>query len=200
MRPFSTDLLRSARTSRGFTIVELLIVIVVIGILAGLVLNSYSGAQRSARNAQTAVAVQAYRKGLIAYSIINGAYPNYNAECLGDGYPGGTCYGGQPINAAFSTALKTVMGSTLPTPGLSGTAVGAAFYTNQMTVDGTPTAILSYTIDITGDPNLKCPIGPIIARTGSPTLLTSNPVGPRSNGSGFYAGECYVPLPDATKQ
>jgi len=38
-----------ARNSRGFTIVELLIVIVIIGILAGLVLVAYNGVQDRSR-------------------------------------------------------------------------------------------------------------------------------------------------------
>jgi len=66
--------------SRGFTVVELLIVIVVIGILAALVLNSFSGAQSRARDAQRVTDVKAISTQLEIY--YNGAggstYPDVN--------------------------------------------------------------------------------------------------------------------------
>ncbi|MFS8117632.1 MAG: type II secretion system protein [Microcoleus sp.] len=65
--------LGSIRTtrSRGFTIVELLIVIVVIGILAALVLNSFSGAQQKARDTKRRTDVTAIVKALQVWSINN---------------------------------------------------------------------------------------------------------------------------------
>ena len=59
----------------GFTIVELLIVIVVIGILAALVLNSVATAKQSALNAQTIDAAQKWTQALQVYKVTNGSYP-----------------------------------------------------------------------------------------------------------------------------
>lgn len=59
----------------GFTIVELLIVIVVIGILAALVLSSFSGAQAKARNASRANDIAAIQKALELFRAENGRYP-----------------------------------------------------------------------------------------------------------------------------
>lgn len=55
----------------GFTIVELLIVIVVIGILAALVLNSFAGAQAKARDTRRRDDAAAIAKALQAWSINN---------------------------------------------------------------------------------------------------------------------------------
>lgn len=66
----------------GFTIVELLIVIVVIGILAALVLNAFSGVQGKARDATRLSDISRIRKALEAYYAVNSAYPS----CYGGNY------------------------------------------------------------------------------------------------------------------
>ncbi|MBI2592113.1 prepilin-type N-terminal cleavage/methylation domain-containing protein [Candidatus Saccharibacteria bacterium] len=62
-------------TSRGFTIVELLIVIVVIGILAGLVIVTYGGIQSKARDDERKTDVKALQSQLEVYQAQNGKYP-----------------------------------------------------------------------------------------------------------------------------
>jgi prepilin-type N-terminal cleavage/methylation domain-containing protein len=59
----------------GFTIIELLIVIVVIGILAGLVLNVFTGIQEDARDAERKTDLEAVEGHLEAYAAKNGTYP-----------------------------------------------------------------------------------------------------------------------------
>ena len=61
--------------SRGFTIVELLIVIVVIGILAGLVVVTYNGIQKKARDTERKTDINALHGQLEAYQAQNGKYP-----------------------------------------------------------------------------------------------------------------------------
>ena len=71
------------RKQSGFTIVELLIVIVVIGILAGLVVTTFSGVQKSARDKERQTDVKAIHGQLEAYYATNGRYPtlaNLNDE------------------------------------------------------------------------------------------------------------------------
>ncbi len=62
-------------SQKGFTIVELLIVIVVIGILAALVLNTFSGVQKRARDTQRQTDVNAIATQLEVYYNDNGTYP-----------------------------------------------------------------------------------------------------------------------------
>ena len=60
----------------GFTIVELLIVIVVIGILAALVITTYNGIQQKARNTERTTDINAIQGQLEAYYAEKGAYPS----------------------------------------------------------------------------------------------------------------------------
>lgn len=60
---------------QGFTIVELLIVIVVIGILAALVVTTFTGIQQRARNTERQTDIKAIHGQVEAYYAQNGRYP-----------------------------------------------------------------------------------------------------------------------------
>ncbi len=64
------------KRDEGFTIVELLIVIVVIGILALLVITTYSGIQAKARNAKRQSDLKSLQTQIEAFFSQNGYYPN----------------------------------------------------------------------------------------------------------------------------
>ncbi len=68
--------MKKYKDSKGFTIVELLIVIVVIGILALLVIVTYTGIQQKARNAKRSTDMSAIQTQLEAFYQTNGYYPN----------------------------------------------------------------------------------------------------------------------------
>jgi prepilin-type N-terminal cleavage/methylation domain-containing protein len=61
--------------SKGFTIVELLIVIVVIGILATLVLVTFTGIQQKARDSKRKTDLGAVQAALESYYSSNNTYP-----------------------------------------------------------------------------------------------------------------------------
>lgn len=59
----------------GFTIVELLIVIVVVGILAAISIVAYTGIQQAARDSARTTAVRQIQRALEAYRAEHGVYP-----------------------------------------------------------------------------------------------------------------------------
>lgn len=61
--------------NQGFTIVELLIVIVVIGILATLVITTYNGVQSKARDTKRTTDINAIQGQVEAYNTNAGFYP-----------------------------------------------------------------------------------------------------------------------------
>lgn len=66
---------RSSTSTNGFTIVELLIVIVVIGILAAITIVSYNGLQTRAKLAKIQSDIAQVRKLVEAYNAEHGQYP-----------------------------------------------------------------------------------------------------------------------------
>lgn len=67
---------KQQKREQGFTIVELLIVIVVIGILALLVITTYSGIQAKARNSKRASDIKSLQTHIEAFFSQNGFYPS----------------------------------------------------------------------------------------------------------------------------
>lgn len=102
----------------GFTIVELLIVIVIIGVLAAITIVAYNGIQNRARNQSMASAASQIYKGISQYVIDNGTYPaSGSVSCVGTGYPidaTGLCWSGQSSLSA-NTLLAPYMNS-IPSP------------------------------------------------------------------------------------
>ena len=92
------------KNKHGFTIVELLIVIVVIGILAAITIVAYNGIQQRARNAQVIAGVEAYNKALRSYHAVNSAYPT-TGGCLGANYPSNYCWQGTSGTHTISATL-----------------------------------------------------------------------------------------------
>ena len=61
--------------TRGYTIVELLIVVVVIAILAAITVVSYNGITKNAKDAATDSALRSIKSGMEMYMSESGSYP-----------------------------------------------------------------------------------------------------------------------------
>lgn len=128
------------KTMSGFTIVELLIVIVVIAILATISIVAYNGIQQRAQNTKTIGAIRDWAQILRMYKADAGAYP-VSGSCLGEGYgrgfsgadvTGGECRqddASSPYNvntATFMPLMGKYMQGSPPTPSFV-TAGSASF-------------------------------------------------------------------------
>ncbi|HVX47843.1 MAG TPA: prepilin-type N-terminal cleavage/methylation domain-containing protein [Candidatus Saccharimonadales bacterium] len=123
--------------NKGFTIVELLIVIVVIGILALLVITTYSGIQAKARNAKRQTDIQAIQTQLEAFFSQNGYYPDLAQ--MND-----PTWLGQHMGSLDKNALVDPSSTCDPTK-------------NGCLVDGTGGADKQYQYHVTtSDPNTGC--------------------------------------------
>jgi len=82
------------RLKYGFTIVELLIVVVVIAILASITVVSYNGITERAKTARLGSAVRDYTNILLMYKQTYGDLPNIYGEtaCLGPNFPAASFY------------------------------------------------------------------------------------------------------------
>lgn len=125
--------MRHPLRQRGFTVVELLVVIVVIAVLASVTVVAYNGVQNRAINAQTLLAVNQWEKTLRMYQQLNpstaaGGLPVSDYNCLasasanfpaGNGLTAGECMHGYPsfpnFSAVYSSALTTDLQTVLGT-------------------------------------------------------------------------------------
>jgi len=138
------------RQQNGFTIVELLIVIVVIGILAAISTVAFNGIQTRAENTKTLTALRTYGQALATFKSDNGRYPiTPVVSCFGDrstnnpcgSTPTGTvtdatCYNlaSYTTQSNFTTDMKSILGENLPQTSSqkmkcsNGEATGALYY------------------------------------------------------------------------
>ncbi|MCP4680994.1 MAG: type II secretion system major pseudopilin GspG [Desulfobacterales bacterium] len=61
---------------RGFTLIELMVVIVILGILAGLIVPRIMGRPEEARRMKARIQIESIETALKLYKLDNGAYPS----------------------------------------------------------------------------------------------------------------------------
>ena len=125
--------INSMRKDRGFTIVELLIVIVVIAILAAITIVAYNGIQSRAKTSSA----QSAASNVVKKAEI------YNTADTTTGYPATLT----ALTGAASTTTYAVTGVTAATPPLSSTTpqTGVAFYKCGVGAAGAATSAATVT-------------------------------------------------------
>lgn len=195
----------------GFTIVELLIVIVIIAVLAAITVIAYNGIQDRAVNTQRITAAKDYQKIINSYMVSRGAYPAAVGAtatyCLGDGYPDwnadGTaadCFATNNVkfvSAALNTELLKEV-SSLPnfpkTPVQTGGTQSLGLGYRGITLD-TQTGRVGLFYWLKGA-NQSCGLNNVL------TLVTGNEYASSSalyTSSGSDYTNCVIGIPDPSK-
>lgn len=73
-----------AGRTAGFTLVEIMLVVVIIGLLAGVAVVAVAGKTKRAAIAATRMSIKAVESALDSFEVDNGAYPNSIQELLDD--------------------------------------------------------------------------------------------------------------------
>jgi prepilin-type N-terminal cleavage/methylation domain-containing protein len=160
--------LGNMKQQAGFTIVELLIVIVVIGILAAITIVAFNGVQERAQSTAIISQAKAYVKGLKLMEADIGRPTASSCIAPSSTITGGVCPSSDlwntntPYDAAFNQSLGTYAGVSAMQLGRFGTSnpVGQLWYHGNYYGDNR--SVLYYAVG----PNTDC---------GLPDVLSPNP-------------------------
>jgi general secretion pathway protein G len=99
----------------GFTLVEVLLVLVILGVIAAMVVPNLLGTQADANNKATRASIAGFEKALQIYAVANnGIYPEGSSdEVIGLMVNPGQNANGQPIAPYLEKSPKDAWGQTL---------------------------------------------------------------------------------------
>lgn len=205
---------------KGFTLVELLIVIVVIGILASITVVAYNGvtvqARNAARLATTKQANQAVRLAIEVYSVsavhasLNHS-DDWGRACVGIGHPNldndganiPDCgrYLNDPAYVSESTAFNNLLRDAGMLPNMQTYQVVKASYGDvvagpfleDMVIDGTDRLVLEYNLE--GDAK-DCSLSPLVYGDWGARTMTRPASGAQYSSTGGGITECRILVAD----
>jgi len=166
------------KSINGFTIIELIVIVVVIGIIAAIAIVSYTGIQKSVLNEQRSTELLGWKTSFEKYKAANGQYPVManGGYCLGTGFPEGRCrnYTSTTTNVYYesnSTALMTALSPYNPPQ--AGTRVPVVnISVGPYTIYSTTT--IQLTAPLTGVDESDCPEGASKTYQDSPANTRMN--------------------------
>lgn len=183
------------RTKPGFTIVELLIVIVVIAILAAITIVGYNGITRRANNTAIISAAKSSLNVINAYIGVNGTYPSPSGGACITTVSGCAAAAAIAASPTLTTNLATI--GTVPTK-ISmddSTYSGIAYsYSTSRTFNGDPQpAFIYYWLYGTSQP---CGLSPVVGGASAWLSGTSTTAAWTSaNDSGSGKTLCIIQIP-----
>ncbi|MEE2819850.1 MAG: type II secretion system protein [Planctomycetota bacterium] len=77
--------IKKHRSNPGFTLIEILVVVAIIAILAGILLAALSGVQNAAKKTQTSTLMQSFGRACDEFALDNGRYPGILPDAVVDG-------------------------------------------------------------------------------------------------------------------
>jgi len=126
------EVLKRYSNQQGFTLVELIIVVIIVGILASLGLTQYNKVVEKGRAAEARMVLGTLRTAEIAASYENGVYAVVSG--LGVGAPDATCLSTHFFSYACATATGTCTATRCTAGGKP--QQGATGWTKTLTVAG----------------------------------------------------------------
>lgn len=127
--------------TRGFTLVEMLIVLGIIGVLSGIVLESTSVARAKSRDTKRLSDMKEIQLGLALYFDVNRVYPASLATLVSQRYipelpndPNGSSYEYLSASPYSTYCIGVKLESTIPTDGSSCTSAVSGSTANYKSV------------------------------------------------------------------
>lgn len=196
-----------SRTCRGLTLVELLVVIAVIAMLAGLLVPAVQGARESARRGQCSSNQRQIALGLLGAEAANGVIPGWRNEVQASGltiYPAWPvlimpyidrldihrAIGNQSSLAGYGSLTGIVQVFVCPSNPPSGNVVPLAYAgscgspSNAARFDG----VMKDTTIVTGSTSGRISLGDVSAADGTSLTLLLAEKSASGNATGFVQG------------
>ena len=176
--PNITNKVKAIRSSeKGFTIVELLIVIVIIAILAAITIVAYNGIQARGKTSSAAATAAQLDKKAEVYNALNSQYPNTAGTITGTGTQNSVTTSASSDWYSPSTSTAT-QSTVLPTAAPantnmlwyfpSGTVGGCVYYWDYSAAKVVPVTV--------GVPSTACATTPAASGTFPLTTTTATAV------------------------
>lgn len=156
--------IRNIKRDRGFTIVELLIVVVVIAILAAITIVAYNGVQKRANVSATQAGANILQKKAEAFNASQSKYPtstaDFNSVNESKLIGSGLSLIASPVAASGKTSMEyeyCILGATAPTTSSSPTGARITYWDyNANALPGSAQILMG---DAAGAAAFTCTVG-----------------------------------------